>query len=133
MLTVKRNSTGPYIFTICGSLRFTPQMLMAHHDLSSQGYLVFLPDINITKIPIGSSPVNEDAQTLHDAKISLGDGIYVMNWDNYIGESTFREIELARKLGKDIRWYCNKDGKGEIPSDETALLIEAFEKKGGVK
>ena len=131
MLEVKRNATGPYIITICGSLRFTREMLMAHHEISRQGIMVFLPCIDLEKpIPKESSPFDEDAQTLHDAKISFGDGVLIMNVDGYIGESTFHEWQLARKLKKDIFWYSKDD---EEAMEKTRQLLAEFDKKGGVK
>lgn len=127
MLTVKRNATGPYILTICGSLRFTRYMLMAHHELSDQGIMAFLPNINLEKpIPKKSSPKNEDAQILHDAKISLGDGILIMNVDGYIGESTYHEWKLARKLKKDIFWY---ESENKEAMEKTRELLAKFDKK----
>ena len=41
---------------------------------------------------------------LHLAKIDLADEILVVNVGGYVGESTAREIEHARKHGKTIRW-----------------------------
>ncbi|MCI8587416.1 MAG: hypothetical protein HFJ49_02255, partial [Clostridia bacterium] len=38
----------------------------------------------------------------HFERIKLSDSILVVNVDNYIGESTNREIEYAKSIGKDI-------------------------------
>lgn len=125
--TKGKNST-PYIITICGSLRFTRFMLIAHHELTSRGFMVFLPDINLEeKIPEGSSPFNEDAQVVHDAKISFGDAIYICNIGGYIGESTFHEWKLARKLGKQIFWH---DFEIDESMEKTRELLAKFDKEG---
>ena len=133
MLEVKRNNTGPYIITICGSLRYTRYMLQAHHELSNQGFMVFLPDINLeAPIPTKSSPMNEDAQILHDAKISFGDAVLIMNLDGYIGESTYHEWKLARKLKKDIIWFHSFVDDEETKKDwveKTRKLLAKFDKK----
>ena len=41
---------------------------------------------------------------MHLARIDLADAVFVANVDGYIGESTAREIEYARKRGKEILW-----------------------------
>jgi len=41
---------------------------------------------------------------LHLRKIDLADYIYVLNVDQYIGESTAREMAYARSTGKPIRF-----------------------------
>lgn len=129
----KGNKTGPYIITICGSLRFTREMLQMHHELSNQGFMVFLPNINLEEpVPTGSSPKNEDAQTLHDAKISSSNAVLIMNLNGYIGESTFHEWKLARDMKKDIIWFHSwiKDEKiKEEWAEKTRKLLAKFDKK----
>lgn len=105
-----RDASGPIVVTICGSLRFTREMIYAHHVLSNQGYLAFLPNINLEDpIPTDSSPANDREQFLHDSKISFGDAIYIVNVGGYIGESTFHEYKLAQKLGKKIFWWDDSE------------------------
>lgn len=131
MLKVQRDATGPFIITICGSLRYTREMLHAYHVLSDQGFMVFLPNINLeVDIPTGSSPANEDNQILHDAKISFGDAIFIINVDGYIGESTFHEFKLARKLGKRIFWWGQND---EALMDKTREYMHNLDKRYGKK
>lgn len=43
----------------------------------------------------------------HFEKIKLSDSILVVNVDNYIWESTNKEIEYAKSLGKEIIYYTN--------------------------
>jgi putative NIF3 family GTP cyclohydrolase 1 type 2 len=54
-------------------------------------------------IPV-SPEVKEKLDALHRAKIAMSDGIYVVNVGHYVGESTAKEIALAKQLGKSIRW-----------------------------
>ena len=127
MIEVQRDATGPYIITICGSLRYTRQMLIAHHEFSNRGFMCFLPNINLEEeIPTGSSPSNEDAGILHDAKISFGDAIYIVNVDGYIGESTYHEYKLAQKLGKRIFWWGQENEK---VMDKTREYMRKLDKK----
>lgn len=102
------NST-PYIITVCGSFRFLPVMLKAHHELSRQGFMVFMPDFPLDEIPTGETAADPEAQELQDAKISFGDAVFICNVDGYIGESTFHEWKLAKKLKKDIIWLMRDD------------------------
>lgn len=41
----------------------------------------------------------------HFKKIELSDSIFVLNINNYIGDSTKMEIDYAKKLGKKIIYY----------------------------
>jgi hypothetical protein len=53
---------------------------------------------------------------LHLRKIDLADEVFVVNRNDYIGNSTRREIEYAMKLGKPIRWYNHHQIKEKIES-----------------
>lgn len=44
---------------------------------------------------------------LHLRKIDISDEIFVVNREDYIGNSTANEIAYAKKLGKAIRWYTH--------------------------
>jgi len=48
--------------------------------------------------------VKEMLDRMHLAKIDMADGIFVVNVDGYIGESTRREIEYAKEHGKTIEF-----------------------------
>jgi len=41
---------------------------------------------------------------LHLRKIDLADEVLVLNVDDYVGESTAREIAYAKQHGKHVRW-----------------------------
>lgn len=44
-------------------------------------------------------------ESLHKQRIAMADAILVVNIDGYIGESTRKEIEYAKSLGKEIIYY----------------------------
>jgi hypothetical protein len=48
--------------------------------------------------------IKEDLDELHLRKIDLADEVLILNVDGYIGESTRRELEYARKKGKKVRF-----------------------------
>lgn len=63
---------------------------------------------------------------LHLRKIDLADQVLVININGYIGESTSREIEYARRTGKLVRYLecseCSRDGICEPAMDALAEL-----------
>ena len=44
---------------------------------------------------------------LHLRKIDLADEIFVVDWGGYIGESTSKEIEYAKKNEIHIRYFSS--------------------------
>lgn len=96
------------IITICGSLKFQKEMIEIAEEMELKGNCV-LPVIYPAR-------ENKDAYTkeefemfdkMHKEKIKLSDAILVVNVQNYIGESTKREIEFAKSLGKEILYYTD--------------------------
>jgi hypothetical protein len=83
--------------TICGSMRYYPEMLRIAGELTAEGYIVLMP----------FTTVQEGSQTklmlddMHKVKIDMSVAIYVIG--SHRGESTLSEIEYAKKQGKDIR------------------------------
>lgn len=98
----------PKIICLCGSTRFTEQMLIKQWELTKQGHIVLswcaLP--NSYWSGSGSSHIGERegvkeiVDEVHKRKIDLSDEIYVINIGGYIGESTRNEIDYAFKEGK---------------------------------
>ncbi len=94
------------IITICGSLKFKNDMMKIAEKLELQG--------NCMITPIYPTNPDKDAYTekeadmldkMHKEKIKLADAILVVNIDNYIGNSTKKEIEYAKSLNKEIIYY----------------------------
>lgn len=96
------------VITICGSLKFTDKMMECAQTLTMQGNCVLTPtypilkEYNITEIEINN------LKESHLKRIELSDAIYVLNVDNYIGESTKKEIDYAASLNKEIIYYTDK-------------------------
>ena len=67
--------------------------------------------------------VHEDLDRLHLRKIDASDEIFVVNRNDYIGESTRREVEYAMKHDKNIRWYTHD----AIGQKVEALYVKALE------
>jgi len=103
---------NPKVICLCGSTRFTSEMLVIQWELTKQGNIVLswcaLPDGYFEgedKTHIGEQEgVKEIVDEGHKRKIDLADEVFVLNIDGYIGESTRSEIEYAELHGKSIRY-----------------------------
>lgn len=90
------------IVTICGSFKYKDVMLKKSLELELEDkYVVLQPVYGIDNYKY----TDEDKKILgelHYKRIDISDAIYVVNVDGYIGESTKKEIEYAKRLGKEI-------------------------------
>ena len=95
----------PPIVTICGSTRFKQAWLDAMDLLEREGCAAFAVGsfMHADDVPIRPQQKIE-FDHLHKQKIAMSDSIYVLNVDDYIGESTRSEINFAKSLGKKIRY-----------------------------
>lgn len=67
--------------------------------------------------------VSEAMDELHLRKIDIADEVFIVNHKGYMGESTSKEIEYARSLGKTLRWYTCDDVGDKVRAliDQAAL------------
>ena len=102
----------PIVVCLCGSTRFTEQMLVKQWELTKQGIIVLswcaLPNWYFSgedKTHIGDQEgVKEIVDEVHLRKIDLADKVIVINIGNYIGQSTAREIAYAKALAKPVEY-----------------------------
>ena len=105
----------PKIVCLCGSTRFTAEMLVKQWELSKKGIIVLswcaLPDGyfereggKILDHVAEAEGVKESQDELHKRKIDMADEVYVLNIGGYIGESTRSEIEYAKAHGKPVHY-----------------------------
>lgn len=95
------------VITMCGSLKFYKEMMVAAEKLELQGNCILVPIYNPSR-PSKDDFTEEEILTLglmHKEKIKLADSIFVVDVGGYIGTSTKSEIEYAKELGKDILYY----------------------------
>ena len=102
--------------TICGSMHFAKEMLVAKNKLEKIGHEAFIP-ID-TEASICNPELNDSFEHLenfaeidldkdHFNKISASDAILVLNYqknniNGYVGGATLMEIAVARHLDKKI-------------------------------
>jgi hypothetical protein len=86
------------IITLCGSTKFKTAFEKANLNLTLQGKIILQPGcfMHFDKITI-TDEQKKDLDELHKEKILMSDCIYVINENNYIGDSTKSEIEFATK------------------------------------
>jgi hypothetical protein len=92
-----------YIFTLVGSSRFPAAHADVMRKLTLMGFAV---------IPLGlyghmegmdmDGPDKALVDALHLDKIDVSDGIFVVNPEGYLGESSKAEIAYALEAGKDV-------------------------------
>lgn len=92
----------PAIVTICGSMRFYPEMLATAAAETARGYIVLMPFCTVPPEE-QKEEAKRKLDELHLAKIYMSDRIiFVTNGDGYMGESTRDEMVYAMHLKKGI-------------------------------
>ena len=99
----------PEIVCLCGSTRFVDTFNEWRKKLTYEGKIVLSIEIvtsqSVETDPQYSKPeLKEMLDDLHLRKIDLADTVMVLNVDNYIGESTRKEILYAESIGKPIEY-----------------------------
>ena len=91
------------VITICGSLKFEPEMRYWAEKLELEGNCVLsvVYPISNNKDAYSSEQL-ELFGVLHKKRIYMSDAIFVVNKNGYIGNSTKDEIDYAKKHGKDV-------------------------------
>lgn len=90
------------IVTLCGSMKFKDKMMEIAKELEINNRYVVIQCV------YSKDTFSENEQQilaeLHYNKIEISDAIYVINVNGYIGNSTIKEIEYAKKLGKEVMY-----------------------------
>ena len=99
--------TGNYeVVTLCGSTRFKEEFIKAQKDLTLQGKIVISVGLfgHAGDNEVWDENTKEMLDDMHKRKIDMADYIFVINKNNYIGESTRSEIEYAKSTGKPVHY-----------------------------
>lgn len=94
------------VISLCGSLKFKKEMMEIAEKMGLEGNCILTPVYPILE---NFERTEEQLKKLKEAqfkRIELSDAILLVNVNNYIGNSTNLEIEYAKKLGKEIIYYC---------------------------
>lgn len=125
------------VITLCGSSRFVGIMaicawLMEKNEHAITMGLHLLPrwyckdvDDHVAE----DEGVAAEMDYLHLQKIDMSDAIFVVNYQNYIGESTRNEVIHAKHTETDIRWFTHDPIGAEVMKIiEAAEFVRAAEK-----
>lgn len=109
-LVKEKVSMRPYtdeIITICGSRKFEKQIDVFRVMSERHHKIVFTPNwsFRVDEFNRGEVDINKLHETF-DRKILMSDRLYVMNWDNYVGEDTQREIDFAIANSIPVLYIC---------------------------
>ncbi len=107
------------IICLCGSSKFVNQHHQVMMDETLKGAIVIPMGLyGHADYPKGAREATGDADEgvevkqlldrLHFEKIDLADEIFVVDLAGYIGNSTGREIEYAKRNGKRVRYYSKE-------------------------
>ena len=94
------------VITLCGSTRFKEQFIEMQKRLTLEGNIVISVGAfgHCGDNEVWTDGIKAMLDRMHLAKIDLADEIFVINVDNYIGDSTRNEIEYAKSKGKKVRF-----------------------------
>jgi hypothetical protein len=106
------NENRPKRVCLCGSTNFTEAFQKAQLDETLAGRMVLTIGCDMksdnelfkNKTEYELAEIKRNLDELHLAKIDLANEVLILNVGGYIGESTRRELEYAKKHGKKIRW-----------------------------
>jgi len=105
----------PKIVVLCGSSRFVDIMavcawLIERDEKAITMGLHLLPQWYAADIPdhlAEHEGVAHEMDELHLRKIDISDEVFIVNFNDYIGDSTKNEIGYAKAKDKNIRWYTH--------------------------
>lgn len=99
------------VITLCGSTKFKNEFIDVNKWLTLTGNVVITCSIFAQ---VDGDPITDDDKELldkiHKSKIDLADDIFVIDVNEYIGNSTKSEIDYAISNGKGVR-YLSKEKK----------------------
>lgn len=111
------------IVCLCGSVRFKTEFLRVAQDQELEGKIVVMPNVFSKADNINLTPEQLALLvTIHDQKLEMCDEVYVVDAPDetgtpYIGDSTKREIEIARKLQKPVRYLSEKKQRARVSTN----------------
>lgn len=99
---------GKYkVVTLCGSTKFKDEFLNVQKKLTLKGYIVLTVGLfgHSGDNEVWTEGTKEMLDDMHKRKIDMSDEIYVINVNDYIGESTRSEINYALEHNKKVSYY----------------------------
>lgn len=94
------------VITLCGSTKFKEDFIRVQKELTLKGNIILTVGLfgHSGDDEVWNQDNKKMLDDMHKRKILMADEIYVINKNNYIGESTRSEIEFAKKHNKKITY-----------------------------
>ena len=103
----KNKKRIPTIVCLCGSMKFKDAYKMVEETETLVGKIVLTSHVNKTNLTyIEQIKLDE----LHKRKIDLCDEIFILDINEYIGDSTMDELKYAQRKRKYIRFFSKEKG-----------------------
>ena len=90
------------IITICGSYKFKKEMIYIAEKQTLQGNCVLMPNELTKRKENYTEQEIVLIDQMHKEKIKISDAILVVNVDNYIGNSTKKEIKYLMLILEEL-------------------------------
>lgn len=91
--------------TICGSMKFEKEMMKIAFMLETKYHLNVLQCVYNTECQEISENEMNWLQQSHYKKIEMSEAIYIVDLKGYIGKQVAKEIEYAKRLGKEVIYH----------------------------
>ena len=121
---------GRKVITVCGSTKFKDETLKAIKMLEDRGCVALAVGsfMHADGLQIHAD-TKKEYDRLHLDKIRMSHGIFVVNPEGYIGESTQNEIKLAESLGLDIKYMVEPDDLRDVRTAIKKLTVHMESKR----
>jgi len=102
------NGTNTKRITLCGSTKFKNAFEIVNKILSLEGNVIYTVAFFTHKDNIILTEYEKETlDRVHKKKIDNSEGIFVIDVDGYIGESTKSEIDYAKSKGKFVKYLSS--------------------------
>lgn len=98
------------VVCLIGSLRYKNEFLSAAKAFALQGQVVLTPNVYTE----GATVDKEEQEILHETalqRIQMSDWVFVVNPNNRMTETVYKEIEFAESLGRQIKYLETPSSK----------------------
>ena len=103
------------IETVCGSIKFSREMMKYRDEQLSNGNWVLIPE-NMELDAQMNDTIKAKMDILHKSKIDVADTVLIWNRNGYIGKSTRSELDYAQRNNKPITFLEDPTDKKEVKS-----------------
>ena len=122
----------PDVVCLCGSMRFIQQFNDLRKILTYEHKIVLSPEVVKSDLYLKDTDFQKKLRSalneLQLRRIDISNFVLVVNVKGYIGESTRREIQYAKDIGKPIRYLEPEPDSGQRSGQKATISLRG--KKG---